>query len=130
MGLTLSQMLFGFHTFLEVGVGSVIFATGIVPTSADPIAAEKTTGNDKLWKRFHAVGLLSMAYIGAVGLAPNDESSKTLALEVCGLFHSLAMLVPMLALNDGIGSLKEATIFNVHLYVALGFGAVRFGYAT
>jgi hypothetical protein len=125
MGITFSQILLGFHTLLELAAGSPIYANGKVSPKMDPEESKKDSPRDKVWKRWHASGLLAMAYVGYIGL--KDDGAKTPAVEACTLFHSLCAGVSFLAWAEGTMSLKEATVGNVHLHLALGFGAVRLG---
>jgi hypothetical protein len=73
-----------------------------------------------------------MGYVGLLGLgAVGDGQANTtkFAVESCGIFHALAAGAQVLALlEDGIGSTKGATIFNLHLWVAVGFCSIKLGW--
>lgn len=127
MGLAFSQIILGFHAALEAAAGFSIFHGGVVPASMDPVEAKKTSGNDKLWKRWQAGGLLAMAYVGYAGYSTSSEDVKTMAVETSALFHLLAAGAQVLAANDGVGDFASATIKSLHLYLAVGFGAVKLG---
>jgi hypothetical protein len=126
MGASVSTYLLGFHMLLECGAGFTIFQSGAAPASADPDEALKTTGRDKLWKRWHASGLLAMAYVGYLGVT-QPESLKMPAIQTCGIFHSFALISSILAYQDSTINLNQALWQNVHLYVAIGFASVAVG---
>ena len=129
MGISFSQLLFGAHTAMEVVAGGLIYTTGVA--SIDPVEGKKRSGSDKLWKRWHASGLLALGYVGLIGLGVvGDGKAKTkkFALETCGIFHGLAALAPMVALRDGLSTVTDATVLNLHLWMAAGFGALQAGW--
>jgi hypothetical protein len=123
MGASFSQYLLGFHTLLELGVGSSLFATGQV--MSDPEESRKCSGRDKLWKRWHASGLLGFGYIGYLGFT--NQVVKPQCVQVCAIFHALAASAMVLAAQESALTWKEATVGNIHLYIALGFSAVALG---
>jgi hypothetical protein len=125
MGASFSQYLLGFHTLLELGVGSFLFATGRVTPDMDPEESQKCSGRDKLWKRWHASGLLGFGYIGYLGFT--NQVVKPQCVQVCAIFHALAASAMVLAAQESALTWKEATVGNIHLYIALGFSAVALG---
>jgi hypothetical protein len=125
MGASVSLCLLGFHTVLELGAGSAIFATGQISPGMDPKESLKCSGRDRLWKRFHASGLLAMSYVGYIGLA--NPEVKPHCVHVCALFHAAAASAMVLAAQEGELPWRDATVGNLHIYIALGFAAVGLG---
>jgi hypothetical protein len=126
MVASFSTYLLGFHTLLECGAGFTIFQSGTVPDSVDPQEALKTTGRDKLWKRWHASGLLAMAYVGYLGIT-QPEHFQMAAVQTCGIFHSVAAIAGLLAYKDSTLSFNEGVSQNIHIYVGIGFALVGVG---
>jgi hypothetical protein len=124
MGASVSTCLLGLHTAIELGSGTVVFWTGNAG-SADPAESKKNTGRDKMWKRWHASGLLALGYVGYLGLTKPELTS--ISCQLCGMFHSLATLSVILAYQDSTVDFIQAVPYNLHAYFALGFGAVVFG---
>jgi hypothetical protein len=128
MGLAFSQYLFGFHTALEVLVGCQMFIAGNA-SLLDPQQADRNTPSDKMWKRVQASAMLTLAYLGYTGLTTTCPRVKTSVTKSCGMFHGLTCATLFWALKDGFFKAKsEAVIFNPHLPLALGFGAIVMGY--
>ena len=120
MGISISTLLLGFHTVLEGGFGALIFVSGKPPDAKNPYS-----GEDKLWKRWHAAGLVAMAYMGYLGLT--QAALKPFAIQTCAVFHGTAGLAQIMAVVDGTQSVKEGVLTNMHLFVAVGFGAALLG---
>ena len=124
MGVSFSSCLFGIHTLIETKPGLMIFYKGTTE-SLDPIEGKKCTGRDKLWKRWHASGLLAMAHVGYLGMIKPEYQLS--ACTICGTFHTMGTVAMLLAYQDGTVSLKDALPLNVHLYCAGMFAAISFG---
>jgi HD-like signal output (HDOD) protein len=91
----------------------------------DPEEARKTTGRDKLWKRWQASGLLAMSFVGYLGLTKPELKEST--CQTCGIFHSLASLALFAAYQDSTVDFNQAFLQNPHLYIAVGFASIVFG---
>ena len=97
-----------------------------------PMRAEK-----KLYRRWHGAGLLTLAYLGFLGIREADSHTRGVAFKVNGLFHVLASSVGFLALLDqDPGEKKEKklrpgwdlkkALLNPHNLLAIGFGYVTY----
>lgn len=123
MGISISTLLLGFHTVLECVAGLTLFVLGKPPDASNK---KPFTGEDKLWKRWHASGLIAMGYLGYAGLTQPDL--KPFVLQTCMLFHGTAGLAQLVAVKEGSQSVKEGVFGNMHMYIALGFAAAVLGY--
>ena len=123
MGAAPSSYLLGFHIAVEFLAGTFLFWNGTA--DFDPEEARKRTGRAKLWKRWHASGLLAIGYVGYIGFSMPEF--KIEACKACGLFHMLASVASMLAFSDGTVGANQAFLHNPHLYLGVGFAAVAFG---
>jgi hypothetical protein len=129
MGVSFSQVLLGVHTAIEFLAGGALFATGIA--SMDPEEGTKISATNKLWKRWHASGLLALGYVGLLGLGvvgDGKSNTRTLAVQACGILHGMAGLAQVLALRDGLGTVHGATVLNLHLWMGVGFASVQMGW--
>jgi hypothetical protein len=120
MGISISTLLLGFHTVLEGAVGPLLFVLGKPPDAKKPYS-----GEDKLWKRWHSAGLVAMGYVGYLGLT--QDAIKPFAMQTCAIFHATAGLAQIVAVMDGTQTVKEGVFTNMHLFVAMGFGAALLG---
>ena len=124
MGASVSQevLLLGTHAAMEIVAGTVLFTTGVV--LFDPIEGKKTSPTDKLWKRWHACGLLIMGYVGLLGLGivgDGQDNTTKHAVDICGIFHGLASVAQLLAYKDGQDTFLKASLFQVHMWMTIGF---------
>lgn len=126
MGISFSQLLLGAHTAMELIAGSALFLTGVA--SVDPVEGKKRSPTDKLYKRWHAAGLLSLGYVGLLGLGvvgDGQDNTKKNAIDSCAIFQGLAGLAQLLAFRDGQNTLMDATLLNMHMWMAIGFGSLK-----
>jgi hypothetical protein len=128
------------HTILEIGVGLMMFVSGESST-AGAGEAEIKNGAYRLYKRWHAAGLISMGLLGLLGACHSYSTSEGKAVRkvvvlVCCTFHTLAMIAMFIAaavedvmVIDGeeeelVQTWAGATVANIHLWFAFMFGCV------
>lgn len=112
------------HTGIEFLAGSLLLIRG--SSTADK--NKSSTGVDRLYRRWHGAGLLSLSYMGY--LACYDQGMRYGVNNVCLLFHTLASVVMFIAVYDGKKgetSMKQA-LLNPHNILTAGFIAVKLGY--
>ena len=111
-----SVMLYA-HTGIELIAGSLLLVKGTA--SADKPAKSKAV--DKMYRRWHGAGLLSLSYLGYLAL--NHSASEVAAIHVCACFHTLAATVGFVALGEGSDTRWSVTkaFCNPHNFLAVGF---------
>ena len=122
MVISMSQILLAIHTIFEAGAGITSFVTGTAP---DGVKKQAQNGTYRLWKRWHACGWLAMAHVGYLGMT--DPSFKRSSIKIITPFHVTATIAVILAAKEKTISWKDATIYNIHFYLALGFFALNWG---
>jgi len=82
----------------------------------------KITSLQRLYRRWHGAGLLSLSFMGY--LAVKDKALKSGVNSMCLLFHGLASAVMFIAVSDDGVSLQRAFL-NPHNALFAGFLAVK-----
>lgn len=114
-------MLYG-HTGIELLAGSMLLLTG----TASVDGKARKSGMDRLYRRWHGAGLLSLSFMGF--LACRNDTMKEGVNTVCLVFHTLASVVMFASVVDEGGSTMAKALLNPHNALAAGFFALQLGY--
>ena len=109
------------HTGIELLAGSMLFIRG---EAGGVDAKKKVTAEDRMYRRWHGAGLLSLAFMGGLALRSSSEAGVTLTLRVCCLFHALASAVGFAKVLEGDGGGWKMALLNPHNAIAVGFACV------
>jgi hypothetical protein len=119
--LALRSVLLHSHTAIELLAGGLLFSRG-----AGTQEQGKQTGKDRLYRRWHGAGLLSLSFMGALAIRADEGTPAGAALitntiSVCAVFHSLANAAMLISIYDESTTTWSSFLLNPHIFLAAGF---------
>jgi hypothetical protein len=121
----LKTVLLYSHTAIELLAGGLMFSRG-AGTHEQGKQQGKQTGKDRLYRRWHGAGLLSLSFMGALAIRADESTPAGAALvantiSVCAVFHSLANAAMLISIYDESTTSWSSFLLNPHICLAAGF---------
>eukprot|EP01001_Neometanema_parovale_P000929 NODE_11044_length_566_cov_58.433409_g10764_i0.p1 GENE.NODE_11044_length_566_cov_58.433409_g10764_i0~~NODE_11044_length_566_cov_58.433409_g10764_i0.p1 ORF type:complete len:129 (-),score=24.44 NODE_11044_length_566_cov_58.433409_g10764_i0:83-469(-) len=116
--------LYGLHVFCEALMGTMVLLSGAYPYE-DAAARKIKAERNKMTARFHAAGLLALAYLGVAALQSGPSSAVgKMAGNTCLIFHGLGMAGFAMSIpKSGFAKVASNPAFILHGILATGFVA-------